>query len=43
MEQQLYETVLIDGVIHYKKYEPETLTTETPVSNNEQLLDLENE
>ena len=24
MEQEIYETVLIDGVLHCKKYEPQT-------------------
>ena len=28
MEQELYETELIDGVIHYKKYVPEVAKDE---------------
>jgi hypothetical protein len=34
MEQELYETELIDGVIHYKKYEPETVNDETPTADS---------
>jgi hypothetical protein len=30
MDEELYVTVLIDGVIHYQKYEPEEPTDETP-------------
>jgi hypothetical protein len=30
MDEELYVTELIDGVIHYKKYEPEEPTDETP-------------
>ncbi len=31
MDNELYVTVLIDGVIHYQKYEQQTETTdETP-------------
>jgi hypothetical protein len=30
MDEELYLTVLIDGVIHYQKYEPEEVTDETP-------------
>ena len=39
MEQELYETELIDGVIHYKKYEPEVTTDEALTADADPVPD----
>jgi hypothetical protein len=41
MEQELYETELIDGVIHVKKYEPEVTTDEALTTDADTLPDSE--